>query len=780
MADNNPNKKDIQDAQSALDKYNDALRESINYAKELSKQVGKLPESFNFSERKNRELVKGADNYARTLQKTLALSEKVSKGKATERDITKQLGEIQRKYDEYRDANAASFESKRGRFFLAQKKAQAEVEQIEQAQLDRRNKINSTYRTLDILQEKIIDAEAIAASTTSSTQKQIQQDKIKFLKEKLKEENQTIAFTTGEIKSNEKILTQKKKEKEEVDKLIKNHKDITEGYKKQIKDNQALLAALREQNSLTGAVSKIYDDIKDKIVNTLKPLALITAAFDFLKKLAFSVSDQTTKLQKNLVLSNEEAYELRQDFNDIAVASGDAAVNTARLVEANLALGKQLGFNSRFTSDLNVQFVKLTKQIGLSEEAAGGLAKLSIATGSTLEESKNVALETSQALSSQFGIQLNQREVLEEVGKISGQTLAMLKASPQAIAQAVAQAKLLGTSLDTVRKQAASLLDFETSISNELQAELLTGRELNLERARTAALTGDLTTAMKELNNQNIDFNKFSNMNVIAQDKVAAALGLSSDELSDQLLKQQYLGKSVEEVAALEGEEVAKRLEALNAQDKFNLAIEKMQDLFGQVIGGPLGKLVDMMANLASSSAFVYGTLTAMAGISLIKLISSLVSVAATLSASAIAGTATASALTFGLAAAGIVAGIGVVAAAIGALTADAQSQVQEAGDMFSSKGKTIVSTKEGGLFSLSDNDDLAVAPGIGDMISSANKQTVIAQDNSEMLSKFDALIAKTDKMISGIDGLNRKDITVKANTQTIGTAQLMGNTNLA
>jgi hypothetical protein len=779
MADNAPDKKEIQDAQIALDKYNDALRESINYAKELSKQVGKLPESFNFSEKKNKELTKGADNYARTLQKTLALSDKIGKGRATERDITKQLGEIQRKYDDYRAANAASFESKRGRFFLAQKKAQEDIEKREKEQLDRRNKVNSAYRALDVIQEKIIEAEAVSASTTSSTQKQIQQDRIKFLKEKVKEENQTIEATEKELKSNEKVLSQKKKEKEEVDKIIEVHKNITKGYEKQIKDNKILLAALREQNSLGNAVKTIYNNISDKISDTLKPLALITAGFELFKKLAFGVSDQVTKIQKNLVLSRDEAYEVRQQFNDIAVASGDAALNTARLVEANIALGKQLGFASRFTSDLNIQFVKLTKQIGLSEEAAGGLAKLSIATGSTLEESKNVALETSQALSSQYGIQLNQREVLEEVGKISGQTLAMFKANPKALAEAVAQARLLGTNLELTRKQASSLLDFETSIENELQAELLTGRELNLERARSAALTGDMVTAMQELNNQNIDFNKFSDMNLIAQDKVAAALGLSSNELSDQLFKIQYLNKSVEEVAALEGEEVAKRLEALNAQDKFNLAVEKMQDVLGQIVGGPLGKLVDMMATLASSSAFVYGTLAAMAGISLAKLVSSLVSVAATLSTSAIASTATASALTLGLAAAGIIAGIGVVAAAIGAFTADAQAQAQEAGDMFSSKGKTIVSTKEGGLFSLSDNDDLAVAPGIGDMIGKS-KTTVVAQDNSELIAAVASLKEVMTGVKDGVNTLNRKDITVKANTQIFGTAQLMGNTNLA
>ena len=65
-------------------------------------------------------------------------------------------------------------------------------------------------------------------------------------------------------------------------------------------------------------------------------------------------------------------------------------------------------------------------------------------------------------------------------------------------------------------------------------------------------------------------------------------------------------------------------------------------------------------------------------------------------------------------------------------------------------------------------------------MISNANKQTVVTQDNTELLSKFDTLIAKTDKVISGVDNFSKKDVIVKANTQTWGTAQLMGQTNLA
>ncbi len=319
----------------------------------------------------------------------------------------------------------------------------------------------------------------------------------------------------------------------------------------------------------------------------------------------------------------------------------------------------------------------------------------------------NASKDWIQQLSSQYGIQLDQREVLEEIGKISGQTLAMFKANPAALAQAVAQAKLLGTNLDIAKKQASALLDFESSIENELQAELITGQQFNLERARSASLMGDLTTTMKELNNQGIDFNRFSNMNVIAQDKVAAALGLSTDELSDQLLKQQYMNMSREQVVALAGEEVANRLEAVSAQDKFNAAVEKMQDLFAKIAGGPLGQLADMMAGLLDNSAALYGIMAAIAGISFVKLIASLVTTAATLASSAVAGGALAAFINPASLIIGIAA-LATLGAIIGSQMTNASEAAQPAGDMFSSKGKTIVSPKEGGLFSLSDNNNMA------------------------------------------------------------------------
>ena len=97
--------------------------------------------------------------------------------------------------------------------------------------------------------------------------------------------------------------------------------------------------------------------------------------------------------------------------------------------------------------------------------------------------------------------------------------------------------------LGRVDQIASSLMDFEDSIGKELEAELLTGKELNLEKARYAALTGDQISLEKEIANQVGSLADFQSMNVIAQRSLAEAFGLSRDELADMLQKQEVFNK---------------------------------------------------------------------------------------------------------------------------------------------------------------------------------------------------------------------------------------------
>jgi hypothetical protein len=76
------------------------------------------------------------------------------------------------------------------------------------------------------------------------------------------------------------------------------------------------------------------------------------------------------------------------------------------------------------------------------------------------------------------------------------------------------------------------------------------------------------------------------------------------------------------------------------------------------------------------------------------------------------------------------------VAAMMGAIAA-ASTKAKSAGDVMSpAKGKTMISTKEGGLFELSKNDDLVAAPGAAARMKNGGSTTVVQQappqDNTE------------------------------------------------
>jgi predicted nucleic acid-binding protein len=442
----------------------------------------------------------------------------------------------------------------------------------------------------------------------------------------------------------------------------------------------------------------------------------LTGIFTFLVAAAIKADDQTTKLAKSLTLTKTQAAGVREQFVAFSVEIGDASVTTGKLLESFSKLTQQLGFNVPLSKTLLKEFTTLTKNIGISEESAAGLAKITLATGKDARQVTTEALGTAQALEAQNGIQLSNKEVLEDIGKVSGQLLANFKANPIAIAAAVTQAKLLGTNLETVKKQGEALLNFESSIQNELEAELLTGQALNLEKARAAALSGDQLTVMKELNSQNVDFNKFSNMNVLAQQSLAKSLGLSSDELSDQLLKQQYLGKSRAEVAALGGEEVAQRLEQLSVQDKFNNAIEKLQDLVGNLVAGPFGQLLDVIVDIASGVGYIFSIFQKLLGNSLFKIVMG-----------GIGGLIVSGGNPLGALAGAAIAGIGAA---------------QATNDMYSGYGQRVLSTPQGS-YALNNSDTVIAGTNLfkGDDVLSLPKNALsIGGGNSALLEAISGL----------------------------------------
>ena len=323
-----------------------------------------------------------------------------------------------------------------------------------------------------------------------------------------------------------------------------------------------------------------------------------------------SADKQIVELQKSMAISSSDAVKFRSELIGAAAATGDINITATALNKTFGSISKQFGFIAKFSSDTLITTTKLTDVVGIGAEAANNLAAASVSSGVEFESAYKNAIGTSYELQRQEGVQFDLRQILEESGKITGTIRANLGANITAIAEAVTEAKLFGSTLNEVAAAGKQLLDFESSITNELKAELLIGRNINLERARLAALNGDQVTLAKELRREAGDYTEFTNMNVIQQEAIAAAVGMQADQLADVLFKQDIQGKTAEQLRAAGKDELADMLEKQTMQEKFNNAIVKLQELFTDVFTA-LSPVFNMIAGIAEIVGIIVAPLGA-------------------------------------------------------------------------------------------------------------------------------------------------------------------------
>jgi hypothetical protein len=341
------------------------------------------------------------------------------------------------------------------------------------------------------------------------------------------------------------------------------------------------------------------------LTKALSPVILIV---ELIKGIT-QADKETTELQKSMALTKTEAAGFRLNLGMAASASGDINITASKLLKSFGELNKQFGFITNFATDTLVTMTKLTGVVGVSSESAGNLAAASEVTGTSFESNYKDVLATSYELQRQSGVQMDLRDILEQTGKVTGTVRANLGANPAQIAKAITQAKLFGASLQDVANAGKSLLDFESSITAELEAELLLGKNINLERARAAALAGDQVTLAQELQKEAGNFSDFTKMNVIQQEALAKAMGMTSDQLADILFQQEVQGKSAKELRALGKEDLAQRVEAQDLQTKFNATVEKLQGIFADV-----GTAITPILQILGSALSIVGALVGLIG----------------------------------------------------------------------------------------------------------------------------------------------------------------------
>ncbi len=248
-------------------------------------------------------------------------------------------------------------------------------------------------------------------------------------------------------------------------------------------------------------------------------------------KQAFHVNEELVQFQRNLGISRKEAQGMSTDINRMAQNSEILNATQEDYANAVGALTSQFGTAVSKNTKLVDSQVLLTKQFAMTNEEALEFQNLSAGTGKSVEYNLGIIDAQVEKYNILHGASVDVREIQKEVGKVSGKTLASYKGNVKALAAAVIQAKKLGMTMEDTAGVSKNLLDFETSIENEMKANVLTGRSMNMNKARMLALQGKSDEAAAEALKQAGSYEKFMDMNILQQEAVAAAAGMTVDQV---------------------------------------------------------------------------------------------------------------------------------------------------------------------------------------------------------------------------------------------------------
>ena len=292
------------------------------------------------------------------------------------------------------------------------------------------------------------------------------------------------------------------------------------------------------------------------------------------------IDERAASISKEFGTTRDESEQLVKNFNSIGRSL--RGVTGAEAQASAIGLADNLGLSVTATQNLGAELSLQQKFLGATAEESAKLATFTEATGQNIQEVRANLQGEVKLFNAANKSAINQKIIFKEVAGAS----AAIKLSTQGIGgnltKAALEAKKVGLSLDKVDGIASSLLNFEESISAELEAELLTGQDLNLEKARLFALNNDIEGLTREIANQGITTEKFSKMNRLQQDAIAKSLGMQREDLAASLLESQALSNlgakdktELDEKVKLE----LQRIEELKKQGKLGEAAAARQEL---------------------------------------------------------------------------------------------------------------------------------------------------------------------------------------------------------
>lgn len=381
----------------------------------------------------------------------------------------------------------------------------------------------------------------------------------------------------------------------ELEKLNRPYKFLTEAEKDRKKELLQSNLLLKDQNKELATQTNKYRNILSSLKEQFTMTNLIDASVGKIVEGFLEVNKASVEYQR---LTGQNASALAGQNSSLATS--------AQVLTLMGELTKQTGIaaNAIFSGKDLGRLAEAQNLLGLSAEQAGKLGMQSKLSNTSIEDYEKNIVGSVNTFNKLNGTAVSHGVVMQDVLSTSEDiTLAMGNSSVE-ITKAAAAARGLGLNLERVDQIAGTLMNFEDSIGAELEAQLLTGKDINLSKARELAMNNDLAGLSEELKKNGASAAEYAGMNRIQQEALAKSLGMSRQELAKSIMTQEASKNLTDDQRAAAMGVTVEQMKQMDIQQKMDTALSKLAQAFAPILDIAV-VLVDAFASMLSPISYV-------------------------------------------------------------------------------------------------------------------------------------------------------------------------------
>ena len=346
--------------------------------------------------------------------------------------------------------------------------------------------------------------------------------------ENIADSQEDLFSTTVNLKSlQKKANAEQNKDQKKIYQTLVNQgrvqANLRKGADASLKKNQKIMAPIKKYTSMIPGIgstlTKAFDasdeafkkGLSKPLDETEKQTTRLGAGF---KVVGLAIA---TYIGKNLLSAMQSTGAsfmdilARPEFIFFGTESKAIADEFGNMNESSMKLGLNMKLMSIFS--------------GVSAQNQAKIMGMMAATS----DSSNTALLAQMKTYKQAGVPF--KAIMDDVASNTEHFAKFAKDGGANIFEAAKKAKELGVNLGDVASISNSLLNFESSIEAQMNAQVLLGKNISLDKARQLAFTGDQAGMMDEVVKQVGGEAEFNKLNVIQRQALADSVGLSVERM---------------------------------------------------------------------------------------------------------------------------------------------------------------------------------------------------------------------------------------------------------